>query len=131
MVFSAEDVVAIQQLCARYNRAVDTGDGAGFAAMFRDGGTLNGRGTIAGREALAAFATKAAASLASPHHVVTNVVVDGDGDTAKVTAYLQVWANVGEAGTPALITTGQYMDDLVREDGVWLFASRVFTSDRS
>jgi uncharacterized protein (TIGR02246 family) len=129
MALSAEDVVAIQQLCARYNHAVDAGDGEGFAAMFVEEGTLKARGVLSGRRALADFAAGVPSGAAKFRHIASNIVVDGDGAAATVTAYLHVWATAEPGGSPALITSGQYSDVLARLDGSWLFVSRVFTAD--
>lgn len=130
MGLRVEDVVEIQQLCARYNHAVDHGDGEAFAAMFTEDGTLRAGSEISGRPALAAFAASVPGSLPNPRHVATNIVIDGDGTAAAASVYLHVWASVGADGATLLVTAGQYEDRLVSQDGTWLFASRVFTADR-
>jgi uncharacterized protein (TIGR02246 family) len=131
MGLSVEDIVEIQQLCARYNHAVDHGDGEAFAAMFTEDGTLKAQSQISGRPALAAFAASVPGSLPNPRHVASNIVIDGDGATATVSAYLHVWGSVGPDGATMLITSGQYDDRLVSHEGAWLFASRVYTADEA
>jgi uncharacterized protein (TIGR02246 family) len=131
MGLSVEDFIEIQQLCARYNHAVDHGDGEAFAAMFTEDGTLLAGSTVSGRAALAAFAASVPESLSNPRHIATNIVIAGDAGAATVSAYLQVWARVGADTAPRLVTSGQYDDRVVAQDGGWLFASRVFTADPS
>ena len=91
MGLTVEDQLAIQALAARYNFAIDTGDGEAFAATFVEGGVLNGAGSeTEGRAALAAFAVGFAGSVRGPRHVVTNMVIDGDGKFATFKAYTLV-----------------------------------------
>ena len=57
MTLAADDILAIQKLIADYNHAVDAGDGAAFAALFVDGGSLDsGFNVIKGHDELRDFA---------------------------------------------------------------------------
>jgi uncharacterized protein (TIGR02246 family) len=130
MALTTDDVVAIQQLYARYNHAVDAGDGKAFAAAFVDEGLLNsGLDPVQGRPALAAFATQVPTMVPGIRHVATNIAVDGSGDDAAVSAYLHVYAKPDPAGPVVLASTGVYRDQVRRENGEWLFVERVFTAD--
>ena len=132
MALSTEDVLAIHELAARYNHAVDSGDGVGFAATFTDEGALVSGERIQGRAALTAFAQGLPSRLPKTRHVVSNLVVEADPidpDAATLRAYLALYAGVGEGGAPALVGLGTYADTLRREDGRWRFAERVFTAD--
>lgn len=56
---SIEDQLAIQQLYARYNHAIDAGKGDAWAACFTAEGTFDSAtGSFAGTEQLAAFALR-------------------------------------------------------------------------
>lgn len=128
MALSAEDVLAIQQLYARYNHAIDFGRPAEWADCFTADGVFTSAttGESKGTEALTAFATGFSARLKA-RHWVSNLVLDGDGDVATGTCYLQLW-NV--AAAPAtLLTTGIYVDQLARVDGEWKFTSREVKGD--
>lgn len=127
MSLSTDDIVAINQLYARYNHAIDTGDGAGFAACFSADGQLDtGGGAEVGHEAIAAFAAGTHEMLPGLRHQANNIVVDGDGDTATGSAFLVAFTVDG--GYKPMIT-GRYTDELVRTGDGWRFRSRSFTPD--
>src|SRR5712692_6685257 len=125
MVLPVEDIVAIEQLVARYNHAIDSGDGEGYGATFLEDGCfqITGRDPVRGRAALAEMVRRAGGRV---RHVVSNVLIDGDGDTATLKAYLTA---IPKAGGPVGVT-GLYDDALRKVDGRWLFAERRFTLDR-
>lgn len=129
MALTTDDLVAIQQLYARYCHAIDDGDGPGFAACFTPDGVLDGGigDPIVGAEALAGFATAVVAGLPGIRHQATNVALDGTGDEATGRAYLYVYA-AADSG-PKVITTGRYVDTLRRIEGEWRFVIRRFTAD--
>lgn len=130
MTLSAEDQLEIQGLVARYNHSVDNGDGGPFADTFVGSGVLEAGGLqVEGRTALEEFAAGLPARFRSPRHVTTNLVITGDGDTATLKAYVQMFAVAGDPPRPELITSGRYEDELSRVDGRWAFVRRVFTSD--
>ncbi|MGX7678938.1 nuclear transport factor 2 family protein [Jatrophihabitans sp. DSM 45814] len=129
MALPAEDVVAIEQLCARYNHAVDAGDGPGFAATFTEDGVLVVNQRFEGHAALAAFAESVPTRIPRPRHIVSNVLVDGDSNAASAKAYLQLYARTGDGGGLSMISSGVYADSLRRKDGQWLFIERVFAAD--
>jgi uncharacterized protein (TIGR02246 family) len=122
-----DDIVAIQQLLARLNTAVDSGNGPGYAAAFTaDGEAVNGERTTKGRDALAALAASVAAAVPGLRHWVNNHVIDVDGDRATATVY--VTAIVGGAEAKVL-TTGRYAEQLVRTADGWRYSRREFTPD--
>lgn len=130
MALPVEDVIAIQQLVARYNFAVDDGDGETFAACFAPDGVFHlGETVIEGREALDAFARGVPARLNTPRHISTNLLVDGDGDRATLRAYVRVFVLPQSGAEPVLRTQGRYDDALVRQDGGWVFTTRRFTPE--
>lgn len=120
MTTLAEDRDEILQLLYRYNHAIDSGQAEAWADTFTPDGSLDaGRGVLSGRDELVAFAKGVSGS----RHVVTNPVVEVSGDTAHVRAYLFLLRG------GAIATVGIYDDQLVRADGGWRFAKRVFTAD--
>ena len=130
MSLKTDDVLAIQNLAARYNFAVDDGDGEAFAACWTPDGVFDLGGTVmTGREALGAFAAEVPKRLQKPRHIASNFVIDGDGDKATLRAYVRVFVLDGEPATAVLRTQGRYSDTLERSDGQWLFATRTFTPD--
>jgi 3-phenylpropionate/cinnamic acid dioxygenase small subunit len=125
---ATEDLLAIQQLYARYNHAIDSGDGAGWAACFTADGTFaSATGTFAGTEQLTSFAA-AFPSRLKARHWTNNLVVDADGDGAKGTCYLML-LRLNEGAPASILTTGIYRDQIVRDAGGWKFASRNVAGD--
>jgi bifunctional aromatase (cyclase/dehydratase) len=124
-----DDIVQIQQLAARYNHAVDSGDGDAFAQTFVPDGRLVAGNPIAGRDALAAFAAEVPRQQPGIRHWVGNVFVDGEGDRATMKAYIRVTANIGAGDSRAELMTGRYEDTLVKDGDRWYFAERVCTPD--
>ncbi|MGA2305094.1 MAG: nuclear transport factor 2 family protein [Acidimicrobiales bacterium] len=130
MGLTVEDQLAIQGLTARYNFAIDTGDGEAFAAAFVENGVLDAAGQVTeGRAALADYARAFAGSVRAPRHVITNLVIDGDGTFATLKAYLQLSIMSGEPPQSTVLAIGGYDDTLSKEDGTWRFVRRVFTID--
>jgi uncharacterized protein (TIGR02246 family) len=124
---TTDDIVAIQQLLARYNTAADSGDGAGFAATFtEDGEAVNGARTAKGREALAAIGNSVATNVPGIRHWVNNHVIDVDGDHASATVYVTA---IQVGADRKVLTTGRYADELQRTAEGWRFARRTFTAD--
>jgi hypothetical protein len=124
----AIDIIAIEQLYAAYNFAVDRGDGKEFAECFTADGVLDmGATSLAGSDALTEFANGVPSSLPGARHIATNVLIDGDQDLASGRAYLML---VATGTSPvSIIVTGQYEDRLVRVSDGWRFAERHFTAD--
>ncbi len=129
-MLTAEDQLAIQNLAARYNHAIDSGDGAAYADTFVDDGVLDaGELVVEGRDALEEFARTFAGSVRAPRHIATSLVIDGDGDHAELRAYVQMYVMTGEPPRHEIGASGTYADTLVREGGAWLFVRRTFTRD--
>jgi ketosteroid isomerase-like protein len=130
MALSAEDQLAIQQLYARYNHAIDSGDGAGWAACFTaDGVFSSATGTFTGTEQLAGFGT-AFAQRMKARHWTNNLVVDGDGATAQGSCYLMLLRlTPGEQPPATILTTAIYRDELVKGANGWQFTKRTVAGD--
>jgi hypothetical protein len=130
MALTTEDQLAIQGLAARYNFAVDSGDGEAFVATFVEAGVLDlGPTQIEGRSALREFAEHYPSTRRSPRHVCTNLVIDGDGDQATLQAYVLICALSDDPAHPMIVRMGTYDDILSKEDGAWRFVRRNFIPD--
>ena len=130
MALAADDILAIQKLIADYNHAVDAGDGAAFAALFVDGGSLDsGFNVIKGHDELRDFAGIVPSIAPGARHVVSNLSIDGDGDDATSRLYLQMWATAGGAAETKLVISGRYEDTLKREGTTWRFVTRKMIPD--
>ncbi len=130
MPLAVDDQLEIQQLYARYNHAIDAGDGAAWAACFTPDGTFSSAtGTFTGREQLQGFGT-AFASRLKARHWTNNLVLDGDGDAATGSCYLMLLRlTPGEQPPASILVTAIYRDELRRTPEGWRFASRTVVGD--
>lgn len=124
-----EDWIAVRELTARYNRALDDGRPEDWADTFLESGGLylaaTDRGWV-GRSELMAFASsKPWGSM----HVTSDADVDIDGDTAQQVCSLVMFRRSPERTAPTLIATGRYNDLLRRTPQGWRFESRVVWLD--
>ena len=138
MTLTLQDHEDIRQLLARYNFAIDLGATADWAACFTpdgvfecvglpEGSPLGGR--YVGCDALEAYAvTHLGIHKGRARHWNWNLLLDGDGDDATLTCYLNV-QSAGQGDRAKLRATGIYRDTLKRVDGQWRFASRQITID--
>jgi len=127
---STGDRMAIQQLAARYNHAIDSGDGAAYASTFVEDGVLDaGPLVLEGREALEQFASAFPGSVHCPRHVATSLLIDGAGAGAVLRAYVQMYALVGDPPRQTITASGTYTDSLVKLEEGWRFVRRTFTAD--
>ena len=60
---------------------------------------------------------------------MSNVSIDGDGDTATTRLYLQMWSTAGGAAETKLVISGVYDDTLRRDGGTWRFVTRKLVVD--
>jgi hypothetical protein len=130
MSLSVEDQLAIQQLYAKYNHYIDSGKAADWAACFTADGVFNsGQGTFTGTEALTGFVNGFAQQLKA-RHWTNNLIIEGDGDKATGTCYLNLLAL--QPGKPAsTLITGIYTDTLSKAGGEWKFTSRAVAADQA
>ena len=131
MSLDTADQIEIQQLYARYNTAIDTGDSETFAGCFTlEGHFDSGIAQLDGHKDIAAFAAQTHSSMPGMRHNATNIVVDGGGgngaSSAKGSAFL-----IGYLvdGGYKVIVTGRYRDELAKTDDGWKFTKRVFKAD--
>jgi hypothetical protein len=122
---SAQDQAEIQQLYAKYNHAIDSGEAEEWAATFTPNGVFNERFT--GREALIGFVNNWKASGLVRRHWNSNLLLTGDSRRARGSVYLMLM-NVG-VKPAAVLATGMYVDELVKTDAGWRFERRVVKVD--
>lgn len=127
MALDAADKVEILELAARYNHAIDFGDGEAWAGTFTEDGVFNGGPQpVTGHVALAQFVAGFGSQMAGARHWTNNHVVDGDGDEATHSCYLNL-IQTKDGGSSVI--TGRYDDRLRKVDGQWRFAERNVTPD--
>jgi uncharacterized protein (TIGR02246 family) len=128
MALGTTDRVEIEDLIARYNKALDTGDAETWAATFTPDGEFHGVvGDFYGRDELTAFVKAYSteeqfAAFAVAQHWVTNIVIEGDGDEAELFAHVMMVSPTDDGGKISFVA--HYEDQLRRVDGRWLFTKR-------
>ena len=123
---SAQDYFEIQQLYARYNIAIDNGDGEAWAATFTPDGAFN---TMVGHDALVNFVKMWREKLngAARKHWNNNLQISGDSKAANAYVYLML---VDFSTKPAsIVTTGTYTDSLIKTKDGWRFTKRTTKGD--
>jgi uncharacterized protein (TIGR02246 family) len=119
-----EDLEEIRRLYIDYGRHLDAGDPVAYAALFsrdaklRLGPVMRGDGREEIERAAAAVIGATSGGSNKTVHLLGSPRIELDGDTASGEC---VWAAI--SGTPGALV-GRHVDELVREDGRWLFARR-------
>jgi hypothetical protein len=137
---SVEDRLAIEDLAARYNLAIDMGDVDRWVSCFTDDGMFAtepggewsaSRGVMNagwhGREQLTAFAA-ANAGRSKVRHWSGNRVLAADGTMVRSVSYMSIVALDGPHVDD--VFTGVMHDELVHTDAGWRFRSRRIVFDR-
>jgi hypothetical protein len=147
-----EDHVRIEQLLMRYAAALNTRDADTYVSLFTPDAEFELRraidqppflGPFRGREALRKqwFPDGAGTVDASGRrafgpmrHVTTNYEIDVRGEAATVRAFFIEVVSTGPnippgSKPPAIHAMGRYEDELVKQDGRWLFSKRVVVTD--
>ena len=124
MRLTVEDRLDIQDLMARYSRAIDFGCWEELPGFFTEDCTLDfGKvmGSHRGRDGVHGFAKILTGTGLTMRHYVTNCIIDGDGERATAVTY--VLAFTGSIGS-LVPTTGRYEDELRKVGGHWLLHVR-------
>ena len=122
---TADDRLEIQELMARYSRAIDFERFEELPGFFTEDCTLDfGKlmGTHRGRDGVSGFGTMLAGIGLTMRHYVGNCIIEGDGERATAITY--VLAFTGPKGSSPTPTTGRYEDELRKVDGRWLLHVR-------
>lgn len=120
-----EDKLAIQELLARYNFAINFGDVEGWANCFTEDGIFECPfGIFKGYAALRKYVSdRTAERQGLPlRHMNTNIIIDVQGDHASARCYLLLMQAAPEG--LKLLTTGVYQDELRKIKGSWRFSHR-------
>ena len=122
---TTDDLVEIQQLYAKYNWALDSGDAEGYAATFTPDGVFNNN---VGHDAIVKFANTFRTGMgARVKHWNTNLLVLPTAEGASGQVYLVL---VDFGNKPATIaTSAAYSDELVKTAQGWRFKKRTTKGD--
>jgi ketosteroid isomerase-like protein len=131
---SVQDWFAINNLFIRYATSLDKGDIDGVISCFTEDGTIDSPifGAYAGHEGIREFAERTATALQVRgiqfRHIVSNLVIDVEGNAATATCYLLDFAT--REGNTELLSPGRCNCNLRKIGDVWQISSRTVTMDR-
>jgi hypothetical protein len=133
------DRAAIIDLQHRYVLAMDYFDADGYAGVFTEDGVLDwARGEVKGRAAIREFMSSGTYDLrkmnfapaktpdgrewpSTVRHLVTNQVIEINGDTARGVSYWINYANNADRRKIEWLSFGSWDDQFVKIDGKWFF----------
>jgi hypothetical protein len=127
-----EDREAIRHLLETYIDFNEARDYRGYSQLFATNGKLNlRRGAAVGPDAIYELLEEnfggplpADSFLRNASHVLSNVIIEVDGDTATARSRWALLSPSPADGTPYVAQSGFYRDSLVRENGEWKFLER-------
>ena len=122
---TTDDLVEIQQLYAKYNWSLDSGDAEAYASTFTPDGVFNNN---VGHDAIVKFAQGFHTGLGSHlKHWNTNLMIlpSAGGATGQVYLVLVDFATK----PPSIFTSATYADELVKTPQGWRFKKRQTKTD--
>ena len=131
------DRIAIEDMVTRYYANFGKQDAAeDFGAFYTEDAVFDVNGIVSeGREAIEAFYAESTEEADAPaaqgtfHMMISNPVIDVDGDTATAEFMWTGVINRGIQDPPELLEQGREYDLLVRQDGEWRIKKRVVIAD--
>jgi uncharacterized protein (TIGR02246 family) len=130
------DKVAIADLLTRYYEGLGGGDAAAFNDYYTEDATFDVNGIVAeGKEEIEAIYAglddggEAPATEGTFHMIISNPVIDVDGDTATAKVLWTGIMNADLRSPPTFVEQGREYDRLVKRDGRWLIEKRVVVAD--
>lgn len=135
----ADERLAILEVQNRYILAMDYFDPDGYAGVFTEDGVLDwARGEVVGRDAIREFMATGTYDLRKMNfqpaqtqngrewepavrHLVTNQVIELNGDTARVISYWMNYSNAADRRKIEWLSYGSWDDEMVKVDGQWYF----------
>jgi uncharacterized protein (TIGR02246 family) len=125
-----EDESQIRKMVIEYGAYLDAKDYAAYAGLFApDGVWVGGFGSFTGPPAIEKMLTD---NLGPPEpgyvnkssfHMLTNPIIEIDGDHAHVTSKYLFWTKSAD-NRPTPLLAGRYVDEFVRVNGEWKIAKR-------
>jgi ketosteroid isomerase-like protein len=123
--------VAIEDLLNRYYQQLGSGNPAAFNEFYTDDAVFEVNGVVAeGKEEIEAIYAEAGEDGSGTFHMVlSNLVVDIEGDTATASMLWTGYDNNDLRGPPTIREQGREYDLLVRQGRNWRIKKRVVVAD--
>lgn len=116
-----DDIEAIKQVTARYNRAFDSIDVPGYLATWTDDGFFERSNAGRSYQGHAELEELVTTFPVDGRHVTSDYIVTVDGDRADSSCHL-VYLDKAQGFSVSIF--GIYADELVRTGNGWKFSSR-------
>jgi hypothetical protein len=140
MELTADDRLAIGELCARACHTIDFDDADGYAALFLPDGVFQRQasqragGAILfrhqGHEELKAFAHQVTSwRKGLARHWTGNIAISPAAGGARADSYTMLIANDPEDKQVGILIAGRYRDEFEKTAEGWRFASRTVVDD--
>lgn len=126
---SVRDELAIQQILARMNHAVDSQAWDEYLTFYAEDGVLDSgfAGVSQGHEEIRAWLEASAPYISTKRHLVTNIVINGEGDRATSVSYLTIFERESAL---RLDGTAVVTDEFERQpDGRWAIVRHTTSVD--
>jgi ketosteroid isomerase-like protein len=128
------DKMAITDLLSRYYSNFGADSSLGFNAFYTDDAVFDVNGHVARGKAgiqgiYASLKDENPAARGTFHMLMTNPVIDVNGDTAIARLLWTGILNTQIDAPPQFVEQGREYDKLVKQDGKWLIAKRVVIAD--
>ena len=131
-----EDKEAIRQVLEIYIDFNETRDYRAYSRLFARNGELKlRRGAATGPDNIYRLLEDsfggplpADSMLRNASHVLSNIIITVDGDTATARSRWALLSPSRDDGAPRVAQSGFYTDKLVCEDGEWKFLERIITT---
>lgn len=122
------DKQEIHEVLVKYCRGADRGDADLIADCYHSDAHENHGGTFEGpADDYVAMIRKVLPTAGTMTHLITNILIELDGDKARSECYITTFSRRGEAGSDDAfdsITSARLIDDFEKRSGVWKIAKR-------
>ena len=117
---------SIYRQLVKFARAMDARDWEAISAiMVADVQADFGPGEIRGRTAVVEFIRSFLDNCGTTQHILGNILIDVDGDTARSQSYVSdIHLGKDAALDLSFRTLGDYSDTWIKVDGTWLMSQR-------
>jgi hypothetical protein len=124
------DKFALQELCAKYSRAVDRRDFALLRSLYHDDSTdEHGSMFAGGGEDFVDYVSRTVTQFESTSHYITNMIFAVDGDKAEGEVYKINYHRTKPPERMEIVTGSRSHDRYEKRNGVWKFMYRGIVLD--
>lgn len=128
-----DDRADIADVLIRYATGIDAKDWPLFRSCFTDDvhADYGATGVWDGVDAITTWMAETHAPMPVTNHMITNIAITVDGDTATATSYVHVVLVINAERTQYVDAVGSYRDALVRTPDGWRIRERRFADTRT